>query len=183
MQVAAFGTKVFSGSVNRTLVPESMDGSLELKRQVQDNVSGKPSTYIKGAGLRQLNFVIKLKRVLGVDVAAEIKSFESMLEDAKPLPLTIGGVKEGNNNFLLVNVSKSKIKMLGTTLISAEVSLTFEEFYKKGSAKDPSSNGMNFNLDNVISDKFHYVDKLDEKRSNPNAEAALKNGPMTRSML
>lgn len=135
MNIAAFGSKIFSVSSKKIMTFDGLTFSGELQTETQDVAGKKPSTYIKGDGLMPVSMEINLRRELGVNVGAEIEEWQKIRAAAVPQFLSIGGKPICLNRLLLksVNVADTDFDHKGK-YTQAKVTLNFEEYVRSGSA-------------------------------------------------
>lgn len=111
--------------------------SMSLSTETQDQDEGKPATLVKGAGLEQQQFTVRLLRAMGVTPESEISRYRRVLEGASPQRLVVGGRVMGGHRWLLKSVSVKETTLDGRgRMVAAAVELSFEEFVKAGTKTD-----------------------------------------------
>lgn len=180
MSIAVFGTKTFSVSSSKVITFDDLSLSGELQVDTQEVDKQKPSTYIKGPGLEKISFIVSLKASLGVDVRAEIDSWRAIRDAGIPQVFSIGGKPISKNKWLLISaeVSEASINAAGQ-FVSAKLNLSFEEFVRFGKKEDQKSGGGAAKSKTKSPKSIdYYRDRDSKKRSNPNANKAVADGPL-----
>lgn len=178
MPIAAFGYKTFQVSASKVYTFSDFTFSSTLETEAQEVEGKKPSTYIKGPGLGTISFKIVADSSLGVDPEYEIKDWMAIKDLSQAFPFSIGGNPLSENKWLLksVNVSNTLING-GGKIIRAIIDLAFEEFVRSGSPppKDKKKGaGLESKVNNVDFLLAPEFEKPEQKRENPNAQAATR---------
>ena len=136
MSIAVFKNKTFKVSSKGVYTLNGLTWGGEIQAEAQDKLNSKPSTYIKGNGLKNMSFEIPLKRSLNNNVRKEIEDWEAIRDSLQSAIFMLGVKPLGANKWLLksVNVSDTSIDNKGN-LIEANLKLDFEEFVRPGSAE------------------------------------------------
>lgn len=184
MPIASYAGKTFSVSSEKVYTFDGLSQKSELITESVDNKSGKQSTYIKGSSLDILSFDIKLNSEY-VDVRAEIDAWKAMCEKKKTDLFILGNKALSKNKFLLksVDIKYNKINNRGEVL-SASLSLEFEEYIKagkpkktsSGAGKKKSSKGNKNMVDKIMQG---VDDDKSKKRKNHNYSFAVEDKIMT----
>lgn len=181
MPIASFSGKVFTVSSDKVYTFDGLSQKSELMTEAVDNNKGKPSTFVKGSALDTLSFDIKLNSEY-VDVRAEINAWIAMCEKKRMDRFILGNKALSKNKFLLksVDIRYSKINNKGEVL-SASLSLEFEEYIKAGKPKKTSSGGSGGRSSskgkgskNMVSKILKGVDDKSKKRKNHNYSFAVE---------
>ena len=125
--IASFGSLTFDAGCPISGYTQTMS----LGTEAQDQDEGKPATLIKGPGLEQQQFTVRLLRPMGVTPETEIARYRRVMAGAAPQRLVIGGRVMGSHKWLLKSVSVKEVT-LGPRgkMLAAAVELSFEEFVK-----------------------------------------------------
>lgn len=136
--IASFGSMTFDA--HRPISGYTLTMSLNTEAQDQDD--GKPATLIKGAGLEQQQFTVRLLRPMGVIPETEIARYRREVSRGSPRRLVLGGQVIGSHRWLLksVNVKEVTLDARGR-ILAAAVELTFEEFVKLGKKEEAKAGG------------------------------------------
>lgn len=141
MPIAVFGNKVFEITDSKIYTMEGLQYSSSLETEKQDAEGKKPSTYIKGPGLNELNFTLKLDATLGVNPRREIESWEQIKDASVAYPFILGRSPLGSKWLLVdVNASNTVVDNIGN-MLKAELQLKFDEYVRPGSAKAKKTKG------------------------------------------
>jgi len=117
----------------------------------------KPSTYIKGSQLNEVNFTIPLIAQASINIENEIDRWIKIKEAATPYMLLLANKPVSQNKFLLVSVSVQETVFNVTgDYQRANIQLQFKEFARYG--------------------KKEEEDSSDKKRDNANADKAKASG-------
>ncbi|WP_069997747.1 phage tail protein [Cellulosilyticum sp. I15G10I2] len=139
MYIATFGTKGFVVSADKTITFDDLTFAASLDTEKQDNPGKKPSTYVKNANLDTFSIKIHLDSALGVHPLDQINQWMKILDDAKPYPFLLNGKPFLDTKWLLVDVSGTKPNVdIKGNILSADVSLKFDEYVSKGNKKESS---------------------------------------------
>lgn len=133
--IASFGSLTFH--TDRPI--SGYTQTMSLNTEAQDQDEGKPATLIKGPGLEQQQFTVRLLRPMGVTPETEIARYRRVIAGAVPQRLVMGGRVIGRHKWLLKNAAVREVT-LGPRgkMLAASVELSFEEFVKLGT-KETSS--------------------------------------------
>lgn len=184
--IASFGEKLFQVDFEKVYTMMGVTLSVALNKQTQEVEGKKPSTWVKGPGLRKLKFAVPLKVEFGVTPRDEIDYWLTLAESGKPYPFVIGSKSLSEYNWVLEKVEATDANILSRGQISsAEIMLTFEEYVRTGSkppSTSPSAPAMTFNVDNVKTwEESNPSEKADMKRVNTNASNAISAGKMAKA--
>src|SRR5690242_19769630 len=113
MMIAIYHNKSFQVSSNKMYTFTELALSSSLQVEKQDAKDKKPSTYIKGPDLDELNFSIPLRASKNMNIRKEYDSWINIMEDETPYPFILAGKPISKNKYLLINVS------LGDTTIDS----------------------------------------------------------------
>jgi len=178
--IATFKNKIFSVSASKIYTLTGMEWSGALDTESQEKLKSKPSTYIKGQTLGTMSFEIPLIAGKNINVRAQIEEWETIRDKAAPDYFILGKKPLGKYKWLLKSVSVSDIQIDNKgNILRAKLKLDFEEYVRAGSAqaskknkKEKKSDKTPVSLDIVPTS---YIDKVEAKRPNANAEAARRN--------
>ena len=136
MSIAVFKNKTFQVSSKKVYTFDGLTWGGDIQAEAQDKLNSKPSTYIKGNGLKNMSFEILLKTSLNMNVRREIEDWEAIRDSLQSAIFMLGAKPLGTNKWLLksVNISDTRIDNKGN-LIEASLKLDFEEFVRPGSAE------------------------------------------------
>ena len=136
--IASFGSMTFDA--HRPISGYTLTMSLNTEAQDQDD--GKPATLIKGAGLEQQQFTVRLLRPMGVTPETEIAKYRREVSRGIPRRLVLGGRVIGSHRWLLKAVSVKEVTLDARgRMLAAAVELTFEEFVKPGKKENSQKSG------------------------------------------
>lgn len=131
--IASFGSLTFDA--HRPI--SGYTRTMSLNTEAQDQDEGKPATLIKGAGLEQQQFTVRLLRPMGVTPESEIARYRREVSRGTPRRLVMGGQVVGNHRWLLKSVSVKEVTLDARgRMLAAAVELTFEEFVKLGKKEE-----------------------------------------------
>lgn len=169
MAIATFGKKVFEVSSKRICTPDDIQYGSAYETEVQDSAGRKPSTYRKGPGLNTMSFRLRLEAALGVNPAKEMEEWERIKDTGAASYFILGGKPYGKCKWQLKNISVgSQIINNGGQILSAEMTLEFQEYVREGTAKAKTSGGATPGV-NVVDQLLEpQMNKADLKRENPN---------------
>ncbi len=173
MSIAVFAGKSFQTSGRKINTFNSFSTGSGLQTEKQDVEGKKPSTYIKGADLGTMSFVVPLKASLGMNVRNEYESWKALAETGKAYPFILGGKAFGANKWLLKSAQLSNVAMGTKEMIEAMLQLDFEEYVRPGSAK--SSSSATTKSVNVVDQILTETEKSEQKRDNPNVNLSILN--------
>ncbi len=133
--IVSFGNLTFDGDCPISGYTQTMN----LNTEAQDQDKGKPATLIKGPGLEQQQFTVRLLRPMGVVPETEIARYRREIDRAVPQRLVMGGRVIGGHKWLLKSVTVKEVT-LGPRgkMLAASVELSFEEFVKMGTKEEAS---------------------------------------------
>lgn len=137
MPIASFANKVFEVSSDKVYSFNELQFGTNLETETQENPGAKPKTYIKGPGLNTLSIKITVSADLGLNPRAEIGSWKILKDTRTAYPFILGGKPFGSDLWLLkdVQAADTKIDNAGK-ILSATISLSFEEYVFAGAAKE-----------------------------------------------
>lgn len=136
--IASFGSMTFD--THRPISGYSL--TMGLNTEAQDQDGGKPATLIKGAGLEQQQFTVRLLRPMGVTPESEIARYRREVSRGTPRRLVMGGQVVGNHRWLLKSVSVKEVTLDARgRMLAAAVELTFEEYVKPGKREEAKGGG------------------------------------------
>lgn len=140
MSIAVFKNKTFQVSSNGVYTLNGLTWGGEIQAEAQDKLNSKPSTYIKGNGLKHMSFEIPLKTNLGMNVRNEMEDWEAIRDSLQSSIFMLGVKPLGSNKWLLksVDISDTIINNKGI-LIQGTLRLDFEEFVRPGSVESSST--------------------------------------------
>lgn len=174
MPIAVFGNKVFQVTQDRTYTFDGIQYGSSLNTEKQEASGKKPSTYNKGPGLNSLSIKLFLDVSLGLNPRREIEEWEAIKDAVVAYPFILGSRPLGKNKWLLVDVQATAkvIDNIGN-ILSAELSLKFDEYVRPGSASASSKSTSSYTpaiqlpaVTNV--NLLGPQDKSELKRYNPN---------------
>lgn len=172
MIVGSFAGKNFEVSFNKVYTIDGLTYSTNLNIEEQEVEGDKPSTYIKGMGLSEAKFSIKLLKQRSLNVQNDIKDWENIKNARIPYMLIIGGSPICYNKMLLTNVSvDSVVHDAYGEIIRANLSLEFKEFVRWGAKKDNTSGGKGRGRGGAKTSS--KKGKKGKKRKNSNAKTAM----------
>lgn len=124
--IASWRNKRWEVSPNKIYALEGFSTSFKLKTDQNQDKEGSPATNVRGRELIPLSFDVFLSDAVGVNVRAEIESWEALIGESGPFYL--GGKRFGPALMQLhsVDVNDVVIDDLGR-IRSAKLRLTFEE--------------------------------------------------------
>lgn len=140
MSIASFADKIFEVSSDKIHTFSDFQFGTGLDAEKQDNPGAKPKTYIKGPDLSTLSIKITVSEDIGLDPRTEIEDWTEIKDSETAYPFIIGGKPFGAERWVLkdVQVADVKIDNLGI-ILSATISLGFEEYVYAGAAKEKES--------------------------------------------
>lgn len=163
MAIASFASKIFSVSSKKIYTFTDFSHNSDLRIEEQEVEGQKPSTYIKGSGLDDINLTVPLIFQDSINVDDEVKDWCNLKDNSIPYMLIIGTTPVGNNKFLLVKVSESETTFDNNgKRLKTKLTLQFQEFVRYGSSSD--------------NPETSAESKSTQKRSNPNAIEAKSQG-------
>lgn len=136
MALGGFAGKLFEVSSNKIYTFDEYSKSFTLNVESQEVDGDKPSTYIKGKGLQNPSFSIKLRQSTSIDVNTEIEDWGRICEAGEPYMLFLGDNPVATNKFLLKKVDVSDTKFFGGKLVGATLKLEVEEYVRAGVKKE-----------------------------------------------
>ncbi len=144
MAIASFRNKIFTVNSNKIYTFSDLEYSSNYETETQDVEGKKPSTYKKGSGLNTMSFSIKLDASFKVNPRKEITDWENIKGTGTPYPFILGNKALGSNKWLLTEVSASDMIIDNTgKILSANLSLKFDEYVRPGTKSNASSSGTN----------------------------------------
>lgn len=167
MPIASFQGKTFqvSNNLKYTFFDFSMSGG-GLEVDVQEKLKSKPSSFIKGIALKEINFTIPLKIEFGLNPMKEIDAWETIKLKGVPAYFILGTKPYGTNKWLLISTEPNDQEFDGMgNLLKANLKITLQEYVREGSQ---SASGGTSNTGIVPSDY--------NKRNNPNVALAKATG-------
>jgi len=155
--IACFGDMIFNVSLNKIYSLKELAITSGLNIEEQEVEGQKPSTYIKGSQLDEVNFTVPLIAQQSINIKSEIDKWKKIKETATPYMLLLANKAVSQNKFLLVNVSVQDVVLdVSGDYQKANIQLQFKEFARYG--------------------KKEEEDNSDKKRENTNADAAKSAG-------
>ncbi|WP_160688312.1 phage tail protein [Clostridium sp. C2-6-12] len=139
MQLGGFAGKLFEVSSNKIYTFDGYSKSFTLNVESQEVDGDKPSSYIKGKGLQDPSFAIKLMQSPTIDVNTEVEAWGAICEAGEPYMLFIGDNPVSTNKYLLKKVDISDSEFFGEKMIKATLKLSFEEYVRAGVKKEDKS--------------------------------------------
>lgn len=140
MAIAVFKNKTFQVNSKKVYTFDGLTWGGDIQSEAQDKLNSKPSTYIKGNGLKNMSFEIPLKASLSMNVRKEIEDWEAIRDSLQSAIFMLGVKPLGVNKWLLksVNISDAIIDNKGN-ISEANLKLDFEEYIRPGSAESADS--------------------------------------------
>ena len=190
MPIAVFKNKTFQVSSNKINTFDGLTWGGDIQTEAQDKLNSKPSTYIKGIGLNNMNFEVPLKSSLGINTRKEIEEWEAIRDSLQSAIFIICTKPLGKNKWLLksVNASDTVVDNKGN-VTEAKLKLEFEEYVRPGSAESTSSKSSTTSKKkaavktNITPSNYIYkpATKTEQTRNNPNVTSAVSNGGRVRT--
>ncbi|HEX9063203.1 MAG TPA: hypothetical protein VF941_23770 [Clostridia bacterium] len=186
--IASYAGKVFSVDPRKinTFTDFQYASAILTEKQDSDSTKisssksarfSKPSTYIKGCDLDTIGLKITLDVVMGVNPRNEWGEWKRICESTIAYPFILGGIPlSGGANFLLNNVAASNMNIDNSgNILSLELSLKFEEYFRAGAKKDSSASSSKGTVD-LSKELMSFTDEDDKeslKRDNPGMPADI----------
>lgn len=143
MQVAVFGSKIFSTSLSRIYPLDGLSISGSINKETQDRQGQKPTTYIKGLGLEAISVSIPLVAQKTVNVRSELDSWRKIRDARIPYYFIIAGKPLVSNKMLLESVDTSDVILdQNGNFIKATMQLKFEEYVVLSHSSSSKSNAV-----------------------------------------
>ena len=144
MIVGSYGTKILEVTRNKILTFNELNISGSVNTSAGDSLGKKPTTNIKGIGLIKAGLSIQLTAAAGVDVWAEVQSWMTLKDAAKPFPLILCGSAVAPHPMLLVDLKLSDVIVSVAGGVSyyaaATLKLEFEEYIGPGTQSESKKN-------------------------------------------
>lgn len=181
MPIAVFANKSFQTSSRKLYTFTEFTTESTLQTESQDVAGKKPSTYIKCPGLDPLSFSIPLDISFGNNIRKEYEDWKAIKDAGKAYSFILGNKPLGSNKWLLkgVGLANSNINKTGE-ITKATLQLKFEEYVRPGSAsasnKSKTQKGISSEDNDTLNSTISSQDKAYQKRTNPNATAAVVRG-------
>lgn len=168
--IASWKNKKWEVSPSKIYNLEGFSTSFKLKVDQNQDKEGSPATNVRGRELVPLSFDVTLSDVVGINVRAEIESWEALIGEAAPFYL--GGKRFGPELMQLqsVDVSDVIIDDLGR-IRSAKLRLSFEEYADKAAKAKPGATPKS-----TLDIGPNSQDKASKKPANPQLAQATSTG-------
>lgn len=136
MQLAVFGPKIFSTSLNRIYPFGDFSASGSISKETQEREGQKPATYIKGLGLESISVGVPLVKQKDVDIRKEWESWKSIRDARVPYYFILAGKPIIPNKLILESVDLTDpVFSPGGEIVRGTIQLKFEEYAAAGSKK------------------------------------------------
>ncbi len=160
---------VYGNLILNTETPvNELKTSVSLSKETQEQDAQKPSTVIKSVGLMQFTLNVLLLYPIYKNIDMKIQEILNTIENSTPQKIIINGKPKGKNKWILtsLNISQKEVSNSGKT-IYADISLTFEEYYKSGVAKSKTNTanapGVKSNI--TLTDTYNVSDPTAEEKA------------------
>ena len=137
--IARWGPKMFLVSPSKIVPFDDFSTSAELKKDSENDTSGKSPTNTRGLMLRPVSFSVSYYRATGTDPRAQLEEWESLV--GKSNPLYIGGKRFGPNSLILTKVDASDFAFTprgDLTGVTLKISMEEDADGKTTNVVDPS---------------------------------------------
>lgn len=183
MAIAVFGPKTFNVSPSRIYPLDDFKHSsgLNIEEQKVDGV--KPSTYIEGESLDEVNFTVPLIRQPKVNIRLEMESWINLKASKIPYLLLVGNRPISKCKFLLINVQLSEVMIdkFGNYQ-KAKIELQFKEFVRYGKKKEEKTATTKNKKRKTTPAGTKTTSKQNKKRDNPNATISKADGTVMEAL-